>query len=112
MDKYIDYKCKCEEIPEYDSVSYAKKQLAGLKTDLLSLAKQIEDDVCGIDKVICGLNGNHKWKLTSYESHTYPLRRLPGVYRFNCTDCGETIIVPASIINQTEFVKLLGEENE
>lgn len=89
----------------YGSKEYAQKQLEQLKHDLLSQIASIEH-VCRdeIDKILCGLNDTHDWKLESFDRFLYPLRDPRGSYKFICDNCDEKIVIQADMIDKTNFL--------
>ena len=102
MDKYWDGKVNNKE--------YALKQLSVVKLDILSLARQIENELDEIEKIECGLTVGHKWQLHKFCDTTYPGAKPPGVYWYKCEHCGEIIILKACEKEIWEASLKLGEQ--
>ena len=102
MDKWLDSNLG---VKNYGSKEYAQKQLKWLKHDLSSQIASAER-MCHdeIDKILCGLNDTHDWKLESFDKFLYPLCDPPGSYRFKCDNCEEVILIPADMIDKTNFL--------
>ena len=113
MDKYLDENWKSTLEP-YNDREYALKQLDQLRGDLSSKIEYINRIVMeldeGIDRVKCGLTQGHTWRLVSFDNKTYPLRKPPGVYKYECIHCGETIVLQAN--KKEEWKPFLKMENQ
>jgi len=98
MNKWLDEKWE-STLPPYNDKEYAMKQLDQLRNDLNSAMTSLSSDIMracdGIDQVKCGLTRGHSWRLVSFDERNYPMRKPPGVYKYQCVYCGEVIMLQA-----------------
>ena len=114
MDKFLDENWKSTLKP-YNDREYALKQLDQLRHDLSSELSSISNTITrfndSVDQVKCGLTQGHTWRLVSFDNKTYPHREPPGVYRYECVHCGETIVLTADKKKDWEpFIKIYVEK--
>ncbi len=98
MNKWLSETWKSKLEP-YGDKNYALKQLNELRNDLQSTITGITNSLINLENAIahinCGLTKGHTWQLLSFDSNTYPMRKPPGVYKYECIYCGETIMLQA-----------------